>query len=81
MNFEQNNMLKNEPSEPNETKSPSSSKEAANNDSIISAQELIDLQNKDEERVSFELAKIRESIGDNLDNDKKSEGGFDLTIK
>lgn len=81
MNFEQNNTLKNESLEPNETKSLSSSKEVSNNDSMISEQELIDLKNKDEERASFELAKIRESIGGNLDNDKESERGFYLTIK
>lgn len=81
MNFEQNNTLKNESLEPNETKSLSSSKEVSNNDSIISEQELIDLKNKDEERASFELAKIMESIGGNLDNDKESERGFYLTIK
>lgn len=72
MVFEQNNNLKNESLEQNETKSLSSSQEVSNNDSIISEQELIDLKNKDEERVSFELAKIRESIGGNLDNDKES---------
>jgi len=81
MNFEQNNTLKNESLEPNETKSLSSSKEVSNNDSMISEQELIDLKNKDEKRASFELAKIRESIGGNLDNDKESERGFYLTIK
>ena len=72
MIFEQNNNLKNESLEQNETKSLSSSQEVSNNDSIISEQELIDLKNKDEERVSFELAKIRESIDGNLDNDKES---------
>lgn len=81
MNFERNNILKNESLEPNETKSLFSSKEVSNSDSIISEQELIDLKNKDEERASFELAKIRESIGGNLDNDKESEKGFYLTIK
>ena len=80
MNFEQNNNLKNESLEPNEISDPSS-KEVSNNDSIISEQELIDLKKKDEEKTNFELAKIRESISGNLDNDKESERVFDLTIK
>jgi len=80
MNFEQNNNLKNESLEPNEISDPSS-REVSNNDSIISEQELIDLKKKDEEKTNFELAKIRESISGNLDNDKESERVFDLTIK
>lgn len=81
MNFEQNNNSKNESLESNEIKPLSFSKEVSDDESIISEQEFIDLKNKDEERTSFELFKIRGSILSNLDNDKELERDFDLTIK
>nr|MCU0680625.1 hypothetical protein [Planctomycetota bacterium] len=81
MNFEQNNSLKNESSELNEIGSFSTSQEASNNDLSILEQKLIDLKNRDEEKTSLELTKIRESIDSSLENDQESEIGFDLKIK
>lgn len=80
MNFEKNNNLNNESLEPNET-GRVSSKEMPSNDCIVSGQELINLKNKDEERTTSKLAKIREFIGGNLNNGKELERDFDLTIK
>ncbi len=62
MNFEQNNSLKNESLESDETGRPSSSQEVLNDDFNVSREELSNLKDEDNKKANEELAKIRAAI-------------------